>query len=120
MPNDKRYRPKRQNDKLMTEDIEEFYATIPDGEYPVSEIQKMKPHPIQVSVESPPPKRQAKQRVFKGKHLEPTPIKPSTKPAIESHHASEIMMVFEGGKLVAFRYPDGTRRKVTHLHTEDD
>ncbi len=113
-------KPQRQNFETMDKDIEEFYATIPDGEYPLSEIQKMKPHPLRVSVEPQPVKQQTKQRFFQGKPLEPTLIKPPLKASIESHDASEVLMIFEGGKLVAFRYPDGSRRKVTRLHTGED
>jgi hypothetical protein len=104
----------------MEKDIEAFYATIPDGEYPLSEIQKMRPHPLRVSVEAQPEKMQTKQRFFQGKPLEPTLIRMLSKPSIETHGADEVLMIFEGGKLVAFRYPDGSRRKVTRLQTEDD
>ncbi len=120
MPRDKSIRPRRKNDQLMDKDIEAFYATIPDGEYPVAEIQELRPHPIQVNIKPLPAPRKAKQRVFQGTPLEPTPIETPMKAEITSHHDSEVLMVFEGGKLVAFRFPDGTRREVTQLHTEKE
>jgi hypothetical protein len=120
MPRNDASKPQRRNFDPMDEDIEAFYATIPDGEYPLSEIQKMKPHPLKVSVEARPGKQQTKQRFFQGKAMEPVPLKTPSSPNIESHDASEVKMIFEGGKLVAFRYPDGSRRKVTRLHTEED